>query len=298
LRFELKGTEIYEDNSKCCDIEYTKKEIIVNGKYPYQFTIKPGFSGYKIFQNNKNIGKGKGFELNLISFTLKPELKSDQIMNILLSGKEIRIMDQNNFIIGYIKFENNTFTSSFSSPYDIAGVIYLAYLSATMHRSLETINREGKVPERPIATVIGNGRSNIVNTLIMILPILIAIFIAPYSVLTSYIFLFLAFILDAFFMGIRRNVSYIAFYNDHMDVINSGRKKASKISISYSDIKNIEIGKNKKSKVIIILSKPILGSNDKDNTIILRKDPYVDNNTKLSEFLKNKIDQINIKSTL
>ncbi|MEB2793208.1 MAG: hypothetical protein G5Z42_02295 [Caldisphaeraceae archaeon] len=285
MKFELRDSSIFEGDSKCCDIEtVSKKEIRVKGKIPYNFSIKFTFSGYKIMENGRQIGRGKGLEVYLQTFSLKPEINKESIPNVLLSGKEVAIVDQNRYRVGYIGFKNNILVASVSSPYALGGVIYLAYLYVSLSRTLRYIENEGKLPQRPLA-VVSSSKNRRISFYILVIFVLMAIFMASYSIIVSYVLLLLGFASDFLVRFFRKGGYYLAFYEDHLDLITLSKKAQTKIEVQYKEIKEV---KKLKKGFIINLINPISEDNRVKN-ILVNRNPIVNKNLRLSNYLEERI---------
>ena len=215
---------------------------------------------------------------------MKPEINKESIPNVLLSGKEVAIVDQNRYRVGYIGFKNNILVASVSSPYALGGVIYLAYLYASLSRTLRYIENEGKLPQRPIA-VVSSSKNRRISFYILVIFVLMAIFIASYSIIVSYILLLLGFASDFLVRFFRKGGYYLAFYEDHLDLITLSKKAQTKIEVQYKEIKEI---KKLKKGFIINLINPISEDNRVKN-ILVNRNPIVNKNLRLSNYLEERI---------
>ncbi len=280
LNIELKDSKIFIDGRECCEITLNDKEINVYGKPEYRFLIKLGFRGYKVYQDNILVGKGKGLILTYNYETLKPIKKSELLALDLMYGNEITILNKYNSYVGTIKFNDGNLIANFNSYYLAFGIIYLAYLFGVMKNTINMMSKEKKNLEKPIVSIRANKSYMKLSLLIFVVLFIIIIFTSYLSVILAYI-LALFLVMVPLLARILSANNFINFYNDYLEIYNNFSYK--KLIIYYSDIKEI---KNYKKGFLMYLSNPILEKKE----IYIPYNPKI-NNKSLSDYLREKINE-------
>ncbi|AFZ70071.1 hypothetical protein Calag_0291 [Caldisphaera lagunensis DSM 15908] len=278
MKIELKDSKIFIDEKECCKINIEEKEINVIGNPEYNFVIKLGFRGYKIYQDNILVGKGKGLILSYKSETLKPDKKSELLTLDLMYGNDIVILDKYNSSVGTLRLDNGKLIANFDFHYLTFGIIYLSYLFGAMNNTINAMPKNNF--EKPLLSIRTSKSYMKISLLLFAILFIIVVFISYFSIILAYIvalFLLMVPLISRVFSA----NNFINFYNDHLEIINDLSNR--KLIIYYSDINEI---KNYKKGFLIYLSNPILEKKE----IFIQYNPKI-NNMPLSEFLRKKINK-------
>ena len=278
MKIELDDTRIKIDENVCCNIRLSKKEVEVEGKFPYNFIIKFSFNGYKILQDGIEVGKGKGFNIIYKSNLVKPNINNEKASLDLINGKEINFIDGNGMIIGKIKFDNGKLIGNFDSNYVIYGVIYLSYLSYAMNKTINAY-KSGAAIDKPLISLRISSSYVKISLLIFIALFASVVFISSFSVVLAYILALFLLLVPVIARSISIN-EYINFYNDYFEIYK--KPQYNKNIIYYSDVKEI---KPKKKGFIITLNKPIFNK----DFIYIPYDPKIEENKNLSNYIQEKM---------
>ena len=278
MRIELDGSKIKINENVCCDIKLSKKEIKVEGKFPYNVIIKLGYNGYRIIQDNIEVGRGKGFNVIYKGNSVKPNVSKEQVSLNLINGKEINFIDSNNMIIGKLKFDNGKLIEDFDADYAIFGIIYMSYLFGVMNKTINAY-RSGEGLNKPLVSLRISSSYIKISLLIFVLLLISIVFISSFSVLLAYIISLFLLLVPIIARAASAN-EYINFYDDHLEIYK--RPSYNKTIIFYSDVKEI---KPRKRGFIMSLNKRILNK----DLIYIPYDPKIEGNKNLSNFIQEKI---------